>query len=93
MRGNLPVFCPTPKAIYFFRKGWTGRNSLRSQEKLVSWRRPQDRNKINGKTGDLWGERALSPHGRFVTSAPLIRPVLRPGDTFALVAELVDALP
>src|SRR5690348_16035900 len=34
MRGNLPVFCPTAKANYFFRKGWTGGNSLKGKEKL-----------------------------------------------------------
>src|SRR5262249_7608469 len=34
MRGNLLVFCPTPKANYFFQKGWTGRNVLRLREKL-----------------------------------------------------------
>ena len=51
MRGNLQVFCPTPKANYFLRDGWTGRNSLRSQEKPVFRRRPRIETKSAGKPG------------------------------------------
>jgi hypothetical protein len=40
MRRNLPVFCPTPEVIYFFQKGWTGRNALRGKEKSVFRRTP-----------------------------------------------------
>ena len=41
MRGVVLLFCPTPEAIYFFRKGWTDRNSLRWQRKLDFGRTPR----------------------------------------------------
>jgi hypothetical protein len=51
MRGNLPVFCPTAKAIYFFPKGWTGGNSLKSQRKSDFRRRPKIETKSTAKPG------------------------------------------
>jgi hypothetical protein len=51
MRENLPVFCPTSKAIYFFRKGWTGQNSLRSQGKSDFRRSPGIETKSTAKPG------------------------------------------
>jgi hypothetical protein len=51
MRGNLPVFCPTTEAIYFFRKGWTGQNSLRSQWKSDFRRWPWIEAKSTAKPG------------------------------------------
>jgi hypothetical protein len=50
--------------------------------------------KSRRKTPDLRRAQVLYPEGRFVTSAPLIRPDLSGRlIPFALVAELVDALP
>jgi hypothetical protein len=51
MRGILPVFCPTAEAIYFFRKGWTDQNSLRSQRKSDFRRRPWVETKSTAKPG------------------------------------------
>jgi hypothetical protein len=50
--------------------------------------------KSRRKTRDFYHAQVLYPQGRFVTSAPLIRPDLSGRlIPFALVAELVDALP
>jgi hypothetical protein len=63
MRGNLPLCCPTLKAIYFFRKGWTGKNSLRWQKKL-DFRRTR-----------LWRHAALLSLPRGWREPTLSRPV------------------
>jgi hypothetical protein len=93
MRGNLPVFCPTAQAIYFFRKDWTGRNGLRSKEKPDFGRKPGIEIKSVANPG-FEGRAGLVPSWSIcyigaVDPARSSRPV----DIFALVAELVDALP
>jgi hypothetical protein len=93
MRGNLPVFCPTAQAIYFFRKDWTGRNGLRSKEKPDFGRKPGIEIKSVANPG-FEGRAGLVPSWS-ICYIGAVDPARsgRPVDIFALVAELVDALP